>query len=117
MVTKFGIDRKDPVQAAHVQMQNWVSQVGKTKKFCGRSSTEKLWAVAQVRAVRGRIGKCLKRKILAKGLPFPLPRGQKVRRVLSKREFSGCQRCYERSKHYKIFRRWRRTWARLLGET
>ena len=117
VVTKYGIDRKDPIQSAHVQMQNWVAQVPKTRRYCGKRSTEVTWSIAQVRSVRGRIGKCLKRKILAKGLPFPLPRGQRVRKVLTRAEFTRCQRCGERSKHYKLFKRWRRSWSRLLGET
>ena len=94
----YNIDRTDPVQAAHAQMQHWKSQLPKAARHCGKTSKTKQWIVAQVRSVRAPPRKCLSRA--------------RSDGEVTRLERARCERCYQISKHYKRYRRWRRSWSR-----
>ena len=112
----YAIDRRNPYQATDAQARHWVSQVSKTKKHCGGKDLERLWAVAQVRSVRRGAIHCIRKKLVEQGHgPLSLVDAMQMRSELPKNDRARCQRCFERSRHYRIFKRWRKTWKHLLG--
>lgn len=113
----YAIDRRDPYQATGAQAEHWVRQIPKTLRYCGRGDRERLWAIAQVRSVRRPAAYCLRRRLRARGHAVSsLHEARRLQSKLPARERAACQRCYERSRHYRIFKRWRKAWAHLLEE-
>jgi hypothetical protein len=107
-------DRTDPYASATAQMRHWVRQLEKTDKFCGSQDEGTRWAIAQVRSVRRPGRHCLIKKMKAAGHKGTSQELYRQRQLLPKRDRASCRRCYERSQHWKRFKRWRKEWKHLL---
>jgi hypothetical protein len=119
----YKIDRRDPKQAAIAWLTHITEQLNKTRAACGyRKGSERLWVAAWVRAVRAPPTACLRASLRAKGVLKPKERGGSANYVLSLarkhltvESIRSCQRCYQKPKHYKRLKRWRKLWDHLMN--